>query len=321
MALAVASAVCTVVALAPVAATITMLSVSLMVASVFNQPVSSAIGGLVAAVMPEPVRGHTGGWSQAGILGGGIIAAGSAIWLTDHASTFVVALVAGALISCPAFVVLGVREPPIDRTKRLEHLRRMIAETKALLRRRDVWLAFIFFLSPIGAGALMNLFSAVGDEFHVSSGMVIIAVTIAGLLTPFGAIIGGILSDRYDRRIVYAAGGFLAAASVSVMVLAPMRPATYFIGAATYALATGFAYATFMALAYALLGKGSASSGTQFTLFMASVNVPVVYMLRLDGLAHARFGIRGMLLCDGAANLVFAVVLLGVSLRLRVAAT
>jgi hypothetical protein len=39
---------------------------------------------------------------------------------------------------------------------------------------------------------------------------------------------------------------------------------------------------------------------------MAAVNVPVVYMLRLDGLAHTKLGVRGVLATDALSNLVFA---------------
>jgi hypothetical protein len=85
---------------------------------------------------------------------------------------------------------------------------------------------------------------------------------------------------------------------------------TYILGAAAYALVTGFGYAAFMALALDLVGSDLAAGGTLFTLLTAALNIPVVYMLRLDGLGHARFGIRGMLATDGLANAAAAIVLL-----------
>jgi hypothetical protein len=47
------------------------------------------------------------------------------------------------------------------------------------------------------------------------------------------------------------------------------------------------------------------------------VNVPVVYMLRLDGLAHARYGVRGMLGSDALANAGFGLFLLLLLTRWR----
>jgi hypothetical protein len=99
------------------------------------------------------------------------------------------------------------------------------------------------------------------------------------------------------------------------MFFAPLSPATYVIGGAAYALLTGFGYATFMVLALELVGSTPTASGTLFTLLTAAVNVPVVYMLKLDGAGHARFGVRGMLAADGLANAIFGVVLFAILMR------
>ena len=97
---------------------------------------------------------------------------------------------------------------------------------------------------------------------------------------------------------------------MALVLIAPLKPATYVAGAAAYAITTGFSYAAFMSLAFELLGPGAASSATQFTLFMAAVNVPIVYMLRFDGLGHAHYGVRGMLAVDAIGNAVFGIVFL-----------
>ena len=287
-----------------------VLTVLLVTASVFNQPVSSAVGGLAAEVVPNQTRGRTGGWSQAGILGGGVIAGGLTVWLTDHAPALTTSLIVAALIIIPAFAVLGVDEPPPHRVPLRDHLSTMFREVAVTLRRRDVWLAFLFFLSPIGAGALMNLFSAIAGDFHASETMVIAVVAVAGILMPVGALIGGVLCDRYDRWRMYPLAGLTEAASAGAMVLAPFSPASYLIGAAAYAFTSGLCYAAFMSLAFELVGSTTEASSTRFTLFMAAVNVPVVYMLRLDGWGHAHFGVRGLLAVDAICNGVLALVLL-----------
>lgn len=309
--LSVVSGICAGLALtSDVSVSVRPLTMLLVVASVFSQPVSSAVGGLVAAVVPNSMRGRTGGWSQAGILGGGVLVGGLAVLLSNRVPGGVVGLVAGLLIIAPAFAALTVDEPMASREALREHLTRMLRETRRMLKRRDVWLGLMFFLSPIGAGALMNLFSAVAGEFHASSTAVIWVVVLAGLLTPAGALLGGVMCDRFDRWRVYPVAGLAAAASVALVLIAPMKPATYVAGAAGYAITTGFSYAAFMSLAFELLGPGGAASGTQFTLFMAAVNVPIVYMLRLDGLGHAHYGVRGMLTVDAVANAVFGLVFL-----------
>jgi MFS family permease len=308
--LSMATALCTVMALCLTTSAIRVAIALFVVASVFNQPVSSALGALVASVVPNAERGRTAGWSQAGILGGGVLAGGLVVWLSDHTSALVAALVAGALIGLPACVALLVHEPAPQVMVRRQHLKRMWRQLASTVRRRDVWLGFAFFLSPVSAGALMNLFSGVAPDFHASADQVIAVAAIGGVMLTLGALIAGAVLDRVSRWRMYAVIGLLTGASLGVIALAPLRAPTYLIGAGTYALCTGAGYAAFMALALELLGSDPAASGTLFALFMAASNVPIVYMLRLDGLGHRHFGVRGMLVTDGAANAVFGVVLL-----------
>lgn len=310
MALSVASAVCAALAIGRDASAIRALTVLFAIASVFNQPISSALGGLVASVVPDSQRGRTGGWSQAGILGGGVVAGGVAVWLVGNTSLLVTALVVAVLIAAPAFTVLAIDEPSSPHIHIRSQLARMRRSLMAMLKQREAWLGFVFFLSPIGTGALMDLFSAVAVDYHASSGMVVLVVALAGIAMPAGALFGGILCDRFDRWRMYPIAGLLSALSASAMLLAPLRPVTYIVGATANAFTIGICYAAFMSLAFELVGSASAASGTRFTLFMAAVNVPVVYMLRLDGIGHQHWGVRGMLAVDAISNALFSIVLL-----------
>lgn len=313
-----ASALCAGVAIGRSASpNVRSLTALLIVASVFNQPVSSAIGGLVASMVPNELRGRTAGWSQAGMLSGGVLAGGVAIWLTGHAPVVARGLVAAFLIATPALAALAVHEPSPSKQPIGAHLAAMARDVWAALHRRDVRLGLLFFVSPIGAGALTNLFSAVAPDFHASASFVMIVVVIGGVLTPLGAILGGIVCDRFDRWRVYPIAGLTAAASAGAMLLAPLAAATYLVGAAAYALSTGFCYAAFMSLAFELVGSSTAASGTRFTIFMAAVNVPVAYMLRLDGWGNAHGGVRGMLAVDALSNAIFGIIFLAGVLAFR----
>jgi len=294
-------------------------TVSLVAGSVFSQPISSALGGLVAETIPDALRGRAGGWSQAGMLGGGVIAGGSAVWLAGHAPVWVASVTAALLVLLPSVAAVTIPEPRSPRSQLVPHLRAMSQDVGAMLRRREVLVALAFFLSPIGAGAAANLFPAVAGEYHASSGMVIWATGLGAIATPLGALLGGVISDRFNRWRVYPLSGVASALSSGLMALAPMSPATFLIGTAGYALTLGVCYAAFMSLAFQLVGKATTASSTRFTLFMAASDVPIVYMLRLDGLAHARLGVRGMLATDSLSNLIFAGLLMTVfaALKLR----
>lgn len=286
-----------------------------VIASAFNQPVSSALGALVASVMPDALRGRAAGWTQAGILSAGVVAGGLTIWISGRVARPMIGVIIGLSIVGPALAALLVPEPDPVHARVGAQIVRMWREIAATFRRREAWLGVVFFLSPVGAGALMNLFAGVAPDFHASAADVVGVAAVGGLMMSAGALLGGFVLDRTNRWRIYPLAGLLSALSAAAMVVAPLRPITYFLGAAAYAFSTGIAYAAFMALALQLLGSESAASGTRFTLFTAAVNVPVVYMLRLDGLGHAHFGVRGMLAADGLANLTFALVLLVLTTR------
>ena len=288
-----------------------------VIASAFNQPVSSALGALVASVLPDSLRGRAAGLSQAGILSAGVVAGGLTIWLDGHISRSTMGIILGFLIVGPALAALLVPEANRMHARVKTQLSRMWREVAATFKRREAWLGLAFFLSPVGAGALMNLFAGIAPDFHASAADVVGVAAVGGLLMSVGALLGGFVLDRMNRWRIYPIAGLLSALSAGAMVVAPLRPLTYFLGAALYAFSTGVAYAAFMALALQLLGSENAASGTRFTLFTAAVNVPVVYMLRLDGLGHARYGVRGMLAADGLANMAFALLLFVVLVRVR----
>ena len=294
-------------------------TVSLVAGSAFSQPISSALGGLVAETIPDPLRGRAGGWSQAGMLGGGVVAGGGAVWLAAHASIWMAAVAAAMVVLLPSLVALTIPEPRSPRSQLGFHVRAMIRDVVEMLQRREVIVALVFFLSPIGAGAAANLFSAVAGEYRASPDLIIWASGLAAIATPLGALLGGVIADRFNRWRVYPLAGVASALSSGVMVIAPMSRVTFLLGSAGYALTLGVCYAAFMSLAFQLVGKATTASSTRFTLFMAAANVPVVYMLRLDGLAHSHLGARGMLATDSLSNLLFAGLLMAVlaGLQLR----
>ena len=315
--LSVVSGVCTAAALClTMQASFRAATALFVVASAVNQPVSSALGGLAAVMMPDDRRGRAAGWSQAGIVSAGVATGALAVWLADR-TVSVVPIAVGTLMIAPSLAALAVAEPRPLRSSRRARIRRVREDLLAAVRRRDVWLGIAFFLSPVGAGALINLFSGVAADYHASPSAIIGVAALGGVMIAFGALAGGVLLDRIDRWRAYPVVGLLTGASVVAMCFAPLTPLTYLIDAAVYALLTGFAYAAFMALALELVGTKTNASGTLFTLFTAAVNAPVVYMLRIDGIGHAHFGVRGMLAFDGIANGVFAIILLIVLRRFR----
>ena len=70
-----------------------------------------------------------------------------------------------------------------------------------------------------------------------------------------------------------------------------------------------------------IVGVETRDASTLFSVLNAIVTIPVLYMIKLDGLGFSRFGTHGLLWTDAGANLivfgVVAVVFMACGLGLR----
>jgi MFS family permease len=86
-----------------------VLTALLFLMNAFGGLVSSTCGALLTAV-PESLRGRSAGWYSGGNLGAGAIGSGLFIWLGDHASLPVVAMLIAAAMILPALAALLMKE-------------------------------------------------------------------------------------------------------------------------------------------------------------------------------------------------------------------
>ena len=175
-------------------------------------------------------------------------------------------------------------------------------------------IGLVFFLSPVTSGAVANLISGVGPDYHAPDVEVLWITGIAGgLLSALGAFIGGYVSDRMNRMAAYALCGGLCAAFAAYMALARPTALTFGLGYSGYSIATGFGYAVFTALVLDVLGRRQHAAGTSYSILVASGNLPIIYMTWLDGVGYKHWGAKGLMSVDAIANGGAAIVLLVVA--------
>jgi predicted MFS family arabinose efflux permease len=196
-----------------------------------------------------------------------------------------------------------------------EVLRRLMEIGTDLLRTlvsRDGWTGLVICAVPVGAGALTNLFSGMGGPYRANENVVaLINNLLGGVLGAVGALVGGYMADRMNRRVAYAIAGGLTACSALAMFFAPLTPATYIWGTLGYNFANGVAFATLAALILDMVGHSPAAA-TKYTAFIAVANVAGSYVTWLDGLGSevGHLGVRGAVLTDFALTAAGIVVLL-----------
>jgi MFS family permease len=253
---------------------------------------STAVLALMAVTVPDERRGAASGWQTAGNLGG--MAAGGAllVWMNGRFSAGLTAVAIGLLCAASAAPALAIHEEPLPRRSVMALVTELVRDVAASLRERDGWTGLLICLSPVGAGALTNLFGALARDYapdDASAEHLVLVVTglLGGLLNAAGAVIGGYAADRMNRRVAYVVSGAATALCAGAMMLAPPSPASFAVGCLAYQLTNGMSYAAFYAFVLDMLGKRQGVT-TKLALFAGASNLASMYVTWLDGWAYDR---------------------------------
>lgn len=281
-----------------------------LIAQLVSGLVGSCAGGMLASLVPDHLRGRAGGWYNIGNVSGGGLSATIAIAMTEaNAEPLVIGLVLGALSILPAFVVLAIDEPLRDKNQPPAAVfRSMLSEVKGVLTSRSGITGILLSMSPVGTAALTNYFTGMAKSYGAKSWLPYIA-PLNVVATAVGGYVGGILCDRYNRRVLYLISGALTALCGFAMAVSPDSPATFAWGAITYSLVTGFCYSAFYATVLETIGEGGAAAATKFTLFLAAGNAAISYVGLVDSRFDANYGVTGVTSSDATLNLAGVIVL------------
>jgi MFS family permease len=293
-----------------------LLTALLFLMNTFAGLLGSACGALLTA-MPVALRGRSAGWYQAGNTGGAAIGGGLFIWLADHASLAVIAVVIVAAMLSPVFAAFLIQEPlPVRRAIRPKIIG-LVHDMGEIFQSRRTWIGLVFLLSPVGSAAIGNLISGMGPDYHASGNEVLwVTGIVGGLFSALGCLIGGLVADKIGRMFAYALAGGMAALFGVYLGFAHATPFTYAMGYSGYSVAAGFAYAVFTAMVLDILGRRKHAAASGYTVLCSAGNLPIVYMTWLDGLGYRHWGARGLMATDAAANGGFGILLLLVAIFL-----
>jgi MFS family permease len=278
------------------------------VAQIAGTTAAAAADGLMAATTRFEDKGRAGGWRMAGNVGGTGVIGALALWVASRTSVALAGLTVAALVLASALAVLAIEEPGAGPRERglgwaEEARRRLSAIARDLLGTllsREGWTGLVICAVPVGAGALTNLFSAMAVDYRASEHVVAMVNGLAGgVLGAAGALAGGMLADRMNRRLAYAIAGALTAGTALAMFFAPLTPTTFVWGVLAYSFANGVAFATLAAFILEMVGH-SAAAATKYTAFISVANVASSYVTALDGWGSEfrGWGARGSIAAD-----------------------
>ena len=101
------------------------------------------------------------------IGGGGLMAAVTGV-MVQNLSPMRSALLLGVAVLLPTSVFPWMQAPGPDRRLARESFPQFFAEVTALLKRREVLIAIMLFVSPAASFTLTNFLSGLGNDFHAT---------------------------------------------------------------------------------------------------------------------------------------------------------
>jgi len=274
----------------------------------------SAIGGWLSSITSTEEENLVSVWMTIGNVGGfGLMAIGCN-QIVRHLSPLAAALVLAASILVPMIPFPFMQAPGPDRRLARESFPQFFGDLVSLVKRREVLIAVVLFVSPAATFSLTNFLGGRGSDFRASPGFV-------GLVGGIGVALGGIagclifpaLSRLMPLRPLYLAVGVAGAVCTLSLILLPRVPASF----AVVLIAENFfqcvAITACTAITFETIGQNNPLASTTFCFLGSAYGVPISYMLYVDAFGFARGGISGALAIDAVIG-IFASALLGAML-------
>lgn len=279
------------------AATDALLPTLLVLHAIAAATQDAAIDTLAVSTIPVGRRGSINGWMQAGmLLGRSVFGGGAVLLVAGVGQRGVIVLLMLAVLAPAALALRFASDPPLPPGSRATRLAAYGAQLRELASERTLWIGLLL-AATVGAGfeGLTSLAGPLLLDHGVSERIVgrffLIPAVVAMAL---GALLGGRLSDRFGRaRSTAFAQGSAALCVLAVGLTAWNSPGHASANALIALLAlvyfcAGAAIATLYALLMAHTRKRIAAF--QFCVFMAGINLCMIWSTRLLGLMVDRHG-------------------------------
>lgn len=318
-----------------------LFTIILLVHNTFGAMQDVAIDALAVNSLHEDERGLANGLMFAGASIGQAVGGAGVLFLagfTGFQSTFF--FVSGAILLVTLFIALPMREaagPPrviaegvsraVAAGREMRHF--AVEAFRSFLGTRGAFAGLLFSLLPAGAMCLgLALQSNLAVELGLNDDQVALMSLWSSIIGAAFMVIGGFLSDRLGRRRTLAL--YLALMSPPVLYMMwmlqqhgwvmpvdpnaanrPVPPAVLvmalWIASLTYAAAQGLMYGTRSAIMMDVTNPAVAA--TQFTAYMALMNLAIAYSSTWQGIAAEAIGYPQTLLIDAITGL-FCIALL-----------
>jgi MFS transporter, PAT family, beta-lactamase induction signal transducer AmpG len=278
----------------------------------FGQLVVAACGGIMGTLHSEESRRKASSTYQAGSLAFGALGIFVLAMLAERMGMGPLGWISAALIALPGFAALAVPKQVIKKEQGIKRTFSTIWQEFKLTFLR--WRALpytLLMLFPMGSGAAIGLLPGIAQDYHVSGQNMAWMNGLAGaLLTAAGSLAATLIPARISASVAYLFVCVVNAATLLILWLGPLTPATYLTGATLYLFTIGTCYAMFTAVVLEFLGHSGKSGSGRYSIINSLGNVPVAYMTAVDGRGGKLWGARGLAGTDAVVGAIGAAILL-----------
>jgi PAT family beta-lactamase induction signal transducer AmpG len=282
-----------------------LLEVAGMLANATAALSSSALGGWLSNVVDHKDKNNLSKWMNIALICGMGVASSLGGELVRNLPVVLAATSLAALVLLPASIFLLIPAPGPDRRLASESFAQFNREVLSLLRRREVVIVLLLFLSPCSSFALTNLLGGLGGDFHASAR----EISIAGGVGQFfpgivGCFLFPVIARRMPLRGFYLVNGILGSLFTLCLLLLPHHAWTFALAVFGEFLFQAIAFSIQIGIVFEVIGPDNPLAATTFSFLTAATNVPVTCMVVLDGHAYSIAGIAGSLSVDAAISIV-----------------
>jgi len=142
---------------------------------------------------------------------------------------------------------------------------------------------------------MIQLLPGLAVDYQISGRQVAWINGVAGaLLMAVGALAATLISTRIRASVAFLSVCLVNEAALAVLWLGPLRPYVYLVGTVGFLFTIGACYALFTGVVLDFLGDSGKSGSARYSIINSLGNLPVTYMLLIDGKSYARWGARAM---------------------------
>ena len=270
----------------------------------------AALGGWLSVVCRDEEKNKLSAWMNIAMIGGIGIASASGSELVRHLPVWIAAGLLGLIVFLPTSLYLVMPAPGPDRRLAGESFIQFNREVLALLRRREVLIALLLFVTPCSSFALTNVLGGLGSDFHASASIVSLAGGAGAICS---GIVGCLLFPNFAKRLplrsFYLTNGIVGCLFTLGLIFLPHAAWTFTIALLGEYLFQAVSFAVQIGIVFETIGQANPLASTTFAFLTAATNIPVTYMMVIDGRGYATGGVTGCFAIDAGIGIATCLLL------------